>query len=67
MTEFTLSKSEEEKARVFRIKHVKTCRHETAIGGLFQYIFTPTSIGQAVEIKCVGCKKTKDLTDYKTW
>lgn len=43
-------------------KHHKTCPGET------QICFTPTAgIGIACEVRCAGCGKEQDITDYNAW
>ena len=64
--EFTLNENEEQKAREFRKKH-KKCYVDTAIGGQFEYRFSPTGLGSVITIKCLFCKKKKDITDYDHW
>ena len=38
-----------------------------AIGGQFSFIFTPTSIGVAVQAKDALTGETLELTDYSDW
>lgn len=40
---------------------------DTAIGGRFSYIFTPTGIGTAVTIRDGLTGEEKNITDYDTW
>ena len=63
---FELSDIEKESAKSFQEKH-KECYIDTAIGGQFEYRFGPTSIGHVITIKCLFCKKKKDITDYDSW
>lgn len=63
-----LNEKEQELANEF-VKEHKDCieyNHST-IGGHFDYIVTPTSIGEIVHIQCSICKKNKDITDYDCW
>lgn len=63
---FEMTGIEEAKAKQFREEH-KKCYVSTAIGGQFEYRFSPTSIGSIVTIKCAFCKEEKDVTDYDSW
>jgi hypothetical protein len=49
------------------LKRHKKCYFETAIGGQFRYMFTPTSLGNVVRVYCCICKKEEDITDYDAW
>lgn len=42
-----------------------TVPYSGAIGGAVSYIFTPTSIGFVVKVRCYG--KELDITDYSDW
>lgn len=49
------------------IDHNKQCEAEdTAIGGKLSYTFTPTGLGQIININCV-CGCILDLTDFDNW
>lgn len=68
ITEFKLNSKEAEKAKVFEEKHIECARkHPTTIGGHISYTFTPTSIGNAVSIKCFLCGEEENITDYDCW
>jgi hypothetical protein len=45
----------------------KKCHIPTTIGGQFSYIFTPTSVGVGVSIKCNCCGEEENITDYGCW
>ncbi len=65
ITEFKLHGKEIERAKAFEEKHLKCARENpTAIGGHISYIFTPTSIGTAVSIKCFLCGEVENITEY---
>ena len=67
-TKFELGPLEEKRAEEFIKKHIKCSKeHPTAIGGSITYIFTPTSIGTAVEVECSLCGESENITDYGRW
>ena len=43
---------------------VKTKRDKTQS---MSFTFSPTSLGDAVSVKCHWCKEEKDLSDYNSW
>ena len=46
-------------------KHNKTCKMlPVCCGGRITFSFTPTGLGDTVEVKC-GCGEKLDLTDYE--
>ena len=58
---YKLSKDEYKAYKDFK-KHHKTCPGET------QICFTPTAgIGIACAVRCNGCGKEQDITDYNAW
>ena len=58
---YKLSEDEYKAYIDFRKQH-KTCSGET------QICFTPTAgIGIACEVRCTGCGKEQDITDYNAW
>lgn len=65
---FAMSKQESIKASEFITTQIEKndCRGG-AIGGRFSYIFTPTTIGLAVEIRDNILKETKNITDFENW
>ena len=67
-TKFELSPLEKERAKEFENKHMKCARKcPSTIGGHIDYIFTPTSIGTAVLIRCYLCGEEENITDYDLW
>ena len=71
MANYELNKVEQEKANEF-IKWHKKCRPNKGVDHLrqyvpFKYLFTPTGIGNAVEIICPYCGKKRDITDVDSW
>jgi hypothetical protein len=60
-TSYTLSPVEDGLYDKFKKKHWKSCQAGVKI------IFTPTGIGNVVEVTCLVCKKTKDITDVGCW
>ena len=67
MIEFRLSKKENELAKKFMQEHRHPEIYKGAIGGHINFIFTPTSIGDACTIKCTICDSEKNITDYSNW
>lgn len=67
MIEFKLSEKENELAEKFMQEHRHSEIYKGAIGGHINFIFTPTSIGDACTIKCTICNTEKNITDYSNW
>lgn len=67
MIEFKLSEKENEYAEKFLKEHRHPEVYKGAIGGHINFIFTPTSIGDACIIKCTICDVEKNITDYSNW
>ena len=70
---FRISLKEARDATRWLKNHASTCEKlnlfiekETVSGGLISYIFTPTSIGNGVAVRC-ACGKECDVTDYDNW
>jgi hypothetical protein len=63
-----MSEEELTKAKIWIEKH--PCKHRGkgtgAIGGGISYIFSPTSIGTAITVRCY-CGGEYDVTDYGSW
>jgi hypothetical protein len=57
---FKLNENEQSSASLFKLEHKG---HAPS----FQFIFQSAGIGVKVQIKCPGCGKVKDITDYKSW
>lgn len=57
MIEFKLNEVEEERANKFIEKHRHKDVYKGAIGGHISYCFTPTSLGNAVSIRCGICNE----------
>ncbi len=68
---FKLDDGERERLNTWLTKHNKKCKFNKpefcgAIGGRLTYMFTPTSLGILVKVKC-ACEETIDLTDVSDW
>ena len=66
---FTLSDVEQERAHKWLAEHtcLFTKEHSTgASGGRISYIFTPTSLGTCIQVKC-ACGADIDITDISDW
>ena len=64
---FELNEVETERAEAFQEKHRHPEVYKGAIGGHLNYIFTPTSIGDACSIHCTICDAEENITDYSHW
>lgn len=53
----------------FKSKHRKSkCYTQNGTGSMkFKITMEATGVGEALTIKCCGCKKKKDVTDYDGW
>lgn len=67
ITEFKLIGTEAEKAKAFEIKHQHPGTNKGAIGGHISYRFTPTSVANAVSVRCSICGEEENITDYSRW
>ena len=67
MIEFKLNEVESERAEKFMNEHRHGDVYKGAIGGHIIYTFMPTSIGDAVCIKCLMCDSEENITDYDSW
>jgi cupin superfamily acireductone dioxygenase involved in methionine salvage len=67
MMEFKLSEKENELAKKFLQEHRHPEVYKGAIGGHINFIFTPTSIGNAISIRCTICDTEENITDYNNW
>ena len=64
---FELNETESKKAEEFLEKHRHPEVYKGAIGGHINFIFTPTSIGDACTIHCSICDEKENITDYDCW
>ena len=62
-----LNEKENELAEKFLQEHRHPEVYKGTIGGHIDFIFTPTSIGDAICVKCNICDKEENITDYDTW
>ena len=67
MIEFKLNEKENERAESFLQEHRHPEVYKGAIGGHINFVFTPTSIGDACSIRCSICDKEENITDYDNW
>ena len=67
MIEFKLNEKENELAEKFLQEHRHPEIHKGTIGGHMNFIFTPTSIGDACSIRCNICGEEENITDYSCW
>jgi hypothetical protein len=65
--EFKLTETEANSAKEFEKEHLHKEIYKGAIGGHLMYSFVPTSIGDAVIVKCSICGEEKNITDYDSW
>ena len=66
---FKLTKYELKESKKWIKKHSKdhVIQDTAAIGGRWSYIFTPTSIGDFVSIKCNACNESKQISDLSSF
>ena len=64
---FTLTEEEEKSAEKFETDHRHPEIDHGCIGGHLTYLFTVTSIGTGISIRCSDCDADEDITDYSTW
>lgn len=50
----------------FRDEHHEHC-HSGAAGEYLRVSFIPTGLGTIVEVQCLTCGATEDVTDYEAW
>ena len=61
---FELTENQVEKYMDWGKKHSKTCKlPPVCCGGTITFSFTPTGLGEGLEVKC-ACGEKIDLTDY---
>ena len=69
---FELTNNELKKFEEWDIEHKKVCSllinpdNISTIGGRLTFMFTPTSLGPAVSVKC-ACGEICNCTDYESW
>jgi hypothetical protein len=64
---FYLTQGEKDKGDRWIAAHDEDKRHPGgAIGGLYTWYFTPTSIGVACTVQCM-CGEKIDVTNYDLW
>jgi hypothetical protein len=39
----------------------------TDVSDKYTFSYTPTGVGTVIKISCGLCKKSEDITDYKSW
>lgn len=64
--EFKLNEKEEQNYKEFCKEH-RGCEFTSTIGGKISITFTPTGLGNIVEVECHACGETKDITDISNW
>ena len=64
---FELNEKETELAEKFLQEHRHPEIYKGTIGGHINFIFTPTSIGDACSIHCTICDVEENITDYSHW
>ncbi len=71
MSIFKISNEDNEKIAEWRKVHIPDCvvytnKEKGAIGGLYTFCFTPTSLGTVTIIKC-ACGEEFNFTDFGQW
>lgn len=64
---FQLLGREAARARRFETRHAHPDVEKGAAGGHLRYSFTPTGLGTNARVRCLVCKRSRDLTDYDAW
>lgn len=64
---FQLVGVEAERARRFEVWHAHPDAATSEERGRFAYTFMPVGVGTVVRVRCLVCKRGRDLTDYSTW
>ena len=49
------------------IKKHKNCKFNSSVGGKITIKFTPTGLGNIIEVCCNDCGKHKYITDIDNW
>lgn len=62
---FTLTDEQATKIQQWIAGHPRL--YSGAVGGRYQYIFTPTSIGVCVEVRDQMTQESLNVTDYDSW
>ena len=68
---FELNEKESENLKKWDEEHYKVCpygdpKKQGCIGGVLTFMFTPTTMGLVVKVKC-ACGEVKDCSDYGSW
>jgi hypothetical protein len=65
---FEIPDEDADKSRIWRQEHKKVCelRDVGAIGGKYTWLFTPTSLGCIIILKC-ACGEELDLSHSENW
>lgn len=58
---FEFNEEETAAAKKFCTEHLKHVRHMSA-GEAFQFIITPTMLGNMIAVYCLSCGQTQDVT-----
>ncbi len=70
MSTFKISNEDSQKIAEWREGHLPDCvytdQNQGAIGGLYTFCFTPTSLGTVTVIKC-SCGEEFNFTDFELW
>jgi hypothetical protein len=64
---FYIGKEEQIKIDEWMKKQLKDGANTGAVGGRFQYKFTPTNLGTVLLVKDMVTNQEIDVTDYESW
>jgi hypothetical protein len=67
MMQFEITEKEYKKISKWQKKLLRDKAPTGAIGGRFQYTFTPNSIGLVIKVVDLVTKQELDITDYESW
>ena len=63
---FTINKVENRRIAEFCAKH-KEHSHSGSAGEYVRVFFTPTGLGDIVEVQCLTCGAVENVTDFDSW
>lgn len=63
---FSLTPNEVDEYNKFIEEH-KGCECSATIGGKISIIFTPTGLGDAIDVRCNVCGEEREITDVSNW
>ncbi len=67
--QFEVNEVEQARFEEFSKEHLEKCPHtpQDAMHTRWSFIFTLGGVGTIVEVKCILCGETKNITDFDSW